>query len=138
MAFPCWDEPALKSTFDISIKHFSNYTALSNMPVKAIYFDFVEEKVWTIFQTTPTMSTYLVCFTVSNFVNITKPGTNLTIWSRKSVVESMTLGLEIISRALPVLEEYTDVKYELPKIDIIAIPNYIHGAMENWGLIVFR
>ncbi|XP_051168547.1 aminopeptidase Q-like [Leptopilina boulardi] len=142
MAFPCWDEPALKSTFEISIKHFSNYTALSNMPMETIISDDDDddnnEKIWTIFQITPLMSTYLVCFTVTNFVNISHVEGNLTIWSRKDIIDTMNLGLEIASRALTVLEEYTGIPYELPKMDIIAIPNYIHGAMENWGLIVFK
>ncbi|XP_043485221.1 aminopeptidase N-like [Leptopilina heterotoma] len=138
MAFPCWDEPALKASFDISIKHFSNYTALSNMPIKTMISNTTDDKIWTVFKQTPLMSTYLVSFAVVDFSSITKTGGNITIWSRASNIDSMNLGLNVASQALTILEEFTDMRYQLPKMDILAVPNYPHGAMENWGLIVIN
>ncbi|XP_043485218.1 aminopeptidase N-like [Leptopilina heterotoma] len=136
--FPCWDEPALKATFDISIKHFSNYTALSNMPIKKTIFHLNNEKIWTIFQTTPLISTYLVCFTLSDFVNLTNTQSNITIWSQKNNYASMILGLDVTTRALNILETYTDVPYALPKLEIFTVPNALLGGMENWGLIILK
>lgn len=138
MAFPCWDEPALKASFGISIKHFPNYTALSNMPIKTTISNTTDEKIWTIFENTPLMSTYLVSFAVADFVNITKTRDNITIWSRAKNIDSMNLGLNVASQTLTTLEEYTDMRYQLPKMDILAVPNYPFGAMENWGLIVIK
>ncbi|XP_033224230.1 aminopeptidase Q-like [Belonocnema kinseyi] len=138
-AFPCWDEPALKATFEISIKHFPNYTALSNMPVdKKLIGTESDGKLWTKFKTTPLMSTYLVCFTVSDFQNITNLEGNFSLWARKNVLNSMKFAYDVALKAFPVLEDYTNIPYILPKMDIIAIPGHDNGAMENWGLIVAK
>ena len=136
-AFPCWDEPALKATFDISIKHFPNYTALSNMPVEEIINETeIDGKIWTDFETTPLMSTYLVAFTVSDFGRLSNHEGNFSIWSRKNALDSVKFGYEIGLEAISILEEFTNVPYQMPKLDIVAIPYSANVAMENWGLIV--
>ena len=135
--FPCWDEPALKATFDISIKHFPNYTALSNMPVEKIINELeIDGKIWTDFKTTPPMSTFIVCFVISDFKSITNRHANFSVWSRKNALDSTEAVYNFGLQAFHTLEKYTNISYELPKMDIISIPGYVTGAMENWGLIV--
>lgn len=63
---PCWDEPRLRATFQISIKHHKNHTALSNMPILMQEQLDESDLVWTIFNVTPVMPTYHVAFMVSN------------------------------------------------------------------------
>lgn len=109
------------------------------MPIETTMPNFDDqEKIITIFQKTPPMSTYLVAFAISNFVNISNLDRNFSIWSRENAIDHMSLGLDVGLRALATLEEFTGISYQLPKMDIISIPNYIDGAMENWGLIVFK
>ena len=98
----------------------------------------IDGKIWTKFKTTPLMSTYLVCFTISDFENITNPEGNISIWARKNVLDSMKVAYDVTLKAFPVLEEYTNIPYILPKMDIIAIPGLYNGAMENWGLILAK
>lgn len=136
MAFPCWDEPAIKATFDISIKHFPNYTALSNMPVKETIDEReIDGKVWSIFQRTPQISTYLVSFSISQFQNVSNSNGNFSLWSDEKNLKYLNLAYDIGIRTFPVLEEYTGIEYSLPKMDIFGVPGLSFGAMENWGLI---
>lgn len=135
-AFPCWDEPALKATFDISVKHFPNYTVLSNMPMEKIRED-NDGKIWTDFKTTPVMSTYLVTFLISNLKNHTNAEGNFSIWSAGNPVDTMSNVLETGQKAIKFLEKYTGISYSLPKQDHAMIPR-VSTAIENWGLITYK
>ncbi|XP_033230980.1 aminopeptidase N-like isoform X2 [Belonocnema kinseyi] len=138
-AFPCWDEPALKATFDISIKHFPNYTALSNMPIEKIINDTeIDGKLWTNFKSTRKMSTYLICFVISDFKNISNNYGNFSVWSRKNALNSVRYMFDVGTKVLRSLEEYTNISYAFPKLDNIVIPHSPSSATENWGLITYR
>nr|XP_034174631.1 aminopeptidase N-like isoform X2 [Osmia lignaria] len=137
-AFPCWDEPALKATFNISIKHYDNYTALSNMPVREITnVDEADDKRWTHFEKTPVMSTYLVAYVVADFEKISNADGSINIWSRKDLVPHLKYALEIAQKATRVLEQYTNSTVRVPKMDHVALPQHGSEAMENWGLITY-
>lgn len=82
------------------------------------------------------MSTYLVAFVVSDFAN--KSDGNFTVWARKDAIESANYALHVGPKILKHLEEFFQIKYPLPKVDMIALPDFNAGAMENWGLITFR
>ncbi|KAI4503437.1 hypothetical protein M0802_001659 [Mischocyttarus mexicanus] len=137
-AFPCWDEPSLKATFNVSIKHQTNYTALSNMPAyEQSTIDENDGKIWTYFQTTPIMSTYILAFVVSDFVNISNADGTINVWARNNIQPLVTFGYEVALKTSVILEKYTNSTLPIPKMDHVIIPDYRHGAMENWGLITY-
>lgn len=137
-AFPCWDEPALKATFNISIKHYQNYTALSNMPIQEQSKDDNEsDMIWTHFETTPIMSTYLVAFVVANnYVRVSNKDGTISMWCRPELAPYSIYALEIAELAKQLLTEYTNFTNKVPKVDHVAVPELVANAMENWGLII--
>ncbi|KAJ8928334.1 hypothetical protein NQ314_019110 [Rhamnusium bicolor] len=141
--FPCFDEPKFKAPFEISVARRTNMTALSNMPLKQTEpMNDTIGWVWDHFQSTPPMSTYIVAFTISDFesisANSTSAGPIVKIWAPKDDLSQAYYALNITHELLPFLEDYFGMKYPLPKLDMLAIPNFGKGAMENWGLISFR
>ncbi|CAG9794995.1 unnamed protein product [Diatraea saccharalis] len=136
-AFPCWDEPALKAKFTISIARPSNMSSVSNMNVisKEKHPTLPNYK-WDHYAESLPMSTYLVAFAVTDFGSISDQ--NFTVWARKEALSSAKYALNIGPKILKFLEEYYKIKFPLPKIDMIALPDFKAGAMENWGLLTFR
>ncbi|KAJ3113183.1 Aminopeptidase 2 mitochondrial [Phlyctochytrium bullatum] len=149
-AFPSFDEPALKAVFDVTLVVPQELTALSNM--NAIGEEIVEEdgkKLKAVsFATTPIMSTYLVAFAVGDIEFIETVATPkapadakpviVRVYTLKGEVEQGRFGLEVAARTLEYFSEYFNEAYPLPKLDLIAIPDFAAGAMENWGLITYR
>ncbi|MBA4718613.1 MAG: M1 family metallopeptidase [Nitrosopumilus sp.] len=137
-AFPCWDEPQTKATFEISIIAENKYTAISNMPIKS------KKKIGsnTIykFYKTPTVSTYLIYLGVGEFEYLTgKTGKiQIRVITTKGNKSKGKFSLELGKKLLTSYEKYFGIKYPLPKLDLIAIPDFAAGAMENWGAITFR
>lgn len=135
-AFPCWDEPALKATFAIAIRHHQNYTAVSNMPIR----DKLDDgygMMWTIFDTTPIMSTYLVAFAVTDYVRIPNADETLNMWCRSALAPHSKFAQVVAQKARDILTEYTNSTDKVPKMDHLAVPEFTAGAMENWGLIIY-
>jgi tricorn protease interacting factor F2/3 len=137
-AFPCWDEPEAKATFDVSLLVNKNHTAISNMPV--ISKRNIGKKTLYHFDTTPIMSTYLLYLAVGEFESIsTKSGkTLIRVITTKGKISQGRLSLEFTKQFLSYFEKYFKIAYPLPKLDMIAIPDFASGAMENWGAITFR
>jgi len=137
-AFPCFDHPSKKATFDIEMVIEEGLTAISNGPIVK------EERLGdgrrqVTFQQTPKMSTYLVFLGVGEFEFIEEVRKVLV---RVATMPGMTrharFALEFGRKALEFCEDYYDLRYPLPKLDLIAIPDFAAGAMENWGAITFR
>lgn len=82
------------------------------------------------------MSTYLVAFAVTDFANMTDK--DFSVWARKEALSTAKYALHIGPKILKFLEDYYKIKFPLPKIDMIALPDFKAGAMENWGLLTFR
>lgn len=108
----------------------------NNILVFIIYSEGLEDYVWDHFQESVPMSTYLVAFVISDFEHITD-GT-FSIWSRKSAISQTKFALEVGPKVLKHYEEFFQIEFPLPKIDMVALPDFSAGAMENWGLITYR
>ena len=138
-AFPCWDEPAQKAVFDVTLVFADGYEAVSNTPI-------VEEKSPTPgkksvrFGETPVMSTYLLVFVVGDLVSMEADadGTKVGVWTTRGKENQAGFALDTSVKLLGYFNEYFGIPYPLPKLDHIAIPDFAAGAMENWGCVTYR
>ncbi|XP_071098276.1 aminopeptidase N-like [Haliotis cracherodii] len=139
-AFPCFDEPELKAHFNITLVRKTELNSMSNM--KIVRTDDRETGfVADVYETTPLMSTYLVAFIVSDFQFIsgrTRRGLEYRVWAQKESMNDLDYSLDIGMRTITFYEDYFNITYPLPKQDMVAIPDFAAGAMENWGLITYR
>lgn len=141
-AFPCWDEPALKATFDITLVVPKDRVALSNMNVIEES-SVAEDASLTMvkYAQTPIMSTYLLAFVVGEFDFVEgkdSDGVNIKVYTPKGKSIQGQFALEVAQKTLPFYKNYFKIRYPLPKMDLIAIPDFAAGAMENWGLVTYR
>uniref|UniRef100_A0A3Q2YZV4 Aminopeptidase n=1 Tax=Hippocampus comes TaxID=109280 RepID=A0A3Q2YZV4_HIPCM len=143
-AFPCFDEPAMKAVFHITLIHDHGTVALSNGEEKETRIVSIGDQtlLQTDFEPTEKMSTYLLAFIVSDFgyINNTIDNVMIRIFARKSAIEAGqgVYALSITGPILKFFEKYYNSTYPLPKSDQIALPDFNAGAMENWGLITYR
>jgi aminopeptidase N len=94
--------------------------------------------VATSFYTTPPMSTYLLAFLVSDFSRIYNKNMNFSVFARPNAIRYGNLSLNVGEKILNALEEFTGIPFKLNKMDQAAIPDFAAGAMENWGLVLYR
>lgn len=140
MAFPCFDEPSFKANFSVRIRRSPEFISLSNMPVvKTVEVDdgLLEDR----FAKTVTMSTYLVAFVICDFKSVTartSSGVQVSVYAAPEKGLQSHYALEVAVKMLDFYEEYFNIRYPLPKQDLIAIPDFQVGAMENWGLTTYR
>jgi tricorn protease interacting factor F2/3 len=137
-AFPCWDEPAAKATFDVTLVTDKNHTAISNTNITSK--KKIGKKIQYKFARTPIMSTYLLYMGVGEFESISSRigKTTIRVVTTKGNSSKGRFSLDICKKLLKAYESYFGVRYPLPKLDLIAIPDFASGAMENWGAITFR
>ncbi|TRY66396.1 hypothetical protein DNTS_003361 [Danionella cerebrum] len=140
--FPCFDEPALKAVFNITIIHRPGTEALSNqVGVPDIIKIDGEDWIKTTFDPTLIMSTYLLAFTVSDFAAKSTPsGFRIQVHARREAIDAghADYALDITGKILNHYENLFGLKYPLKKLDQIAVPDFGVGAMENWGLISYQ
>ena len=128
----------------VSLGRKRDMTSISNMPIEREGVAMAEDDdyVWDMYQESVRMSTYLVAFVVSKFdyVEETLSSNNVRfrIWSTPNTLDQTQYAKQIGPKILEFFETYFNVKFPLPKQDMIAIPDFGAGAMENWGLITYR
>ncbi|XP_058812563.1 aminopeptidase N-like [Topomyia yanbarensis] len=130
-ALPCFDEPALKATVDLTIIHHRLYTAVSNMHGVRTGSD---DYVVTTFDRTPVMSIYLLAFLVSDFEY--RQNSTQRVFARPNAFEETEFALLAGTKTLSAMDDYIGIPYSkyMPKLDQVAIQGFDAGAMENWGL----
>lgn len=139
-AFPCWDDPAVKATYQVTLEvpedlaAFANTRELSSTPLGDGYREVV-------FAESMVMSTYLVAFVVGAFEAspaTSVAGTTLRVIYPIGNGHLIAWATEAATHALEFFRGYFDIDYPGDKVDLIAIPDFAAGAMENLGLITFR
>ena len=139
-AFPCWDEPEFKAVFAIRLIVDTDMTAISN-GAAIEETDLGNGKRQVTFADTIRMSTYLVAFIVGPF-ELTEPvdvdGVPLRVAAVPGKGHLTGWALEIGAHSLRFFTEYFGLPYPGDKLDLIAIPDFAFGAMENLGAVTFR
>ncbi len=138
-AFPSWDEPDFKAVFSVTLVVASNHVAVSNTRILSESSE-GGKKVVRFADTIP-MSTYLVAFVVGE-LEATEPmfvgDTALRIWSVRGKRRLTGFGQRIAAASMRFFEDYYGIPYPGDKLDLLAIPDFASGAMENLGAITFR
>lgn len=139
-AFPSFDEPAFKAAFDISLVIDRDDTAISNNPIESDTAGPGEGKHTLKFLTTPKMSTYLVAFLVGDFQCTAgeQDGVGIRVCATPDKVGMTSYGVDAAKYFLHYYNGYFGIPYPLKKLDLIALPDFEAGAMENFGAITYR
>ncbi|KAJ5895099.1 hypothetical protein N7495_006790 [Penicillium taxi] len=140
-AFPCFDEPALKAKFTVTLVADKSMTCLSNMDVASETDVQGGAKKAVKFNTSPLMSTYLIAFIVGHLNHIETKNFRVPIRvyaTPDQDIEHGRFSLELAAKTLAFYEKAFDSDFPLPKMDMVAVPDFSAGAMENWGLITYR
>ena len=136
--FPCWDEPAFRATFALSVTVSAQWATVSNMPVAKR----VEQGplATTSFARSPKMPSYLIEFTGGELAQIGArvADTGLGVWAVRGREGDGATALADARQILADYNDYFGYRYPLPKLDAIAVPGGFSGAMENWGAITYN
>ncbi|CCE64350.1 hypothetical protein TPHA_0H01440 [Tetrapisispora phaffii CBS 4417] len=158
-AFPCMDEPNLKSHFKVNITCDKSLTVLSNMPEESV--ETIKNLSTTTFYTSPLMSTYLVAWAIGHYDYIedstekkiyptldgydirdgssgTKGSLPIRLFTAKGKSHQGRFAMNVTRRVVDLFSELFEIPYPLPKLDIVCVESYSHNAMENFSLITFR
>ena len=140
-AFPCWDEPAFKAVFQPTLVVDQGLTAISNTRIVGETPVLGTAKKEVVFADSIRMSTYLVAFIVGEFEStdpVTLGHAPLRVWAVPGKKHLAKYAEQIGSFSLTHFAEYYGIPYPGDKLDLIAIPDFASGAMENLGAITFR
>jgi aminopeptidase N/puromycin-sensitive aminopeptidase len=142
-AFPSFDEPAFKATFDIALTVdagdmvISNSSVLSDTPAPPVG---GVSRHTVVFATTPKISSYLVAFLVGDFecVSGASDGTSIRVCAMPGRAKMGRFALSTAQYVLSYYNQYFGIRYPLAKLDMIALPDFGPGGMENFGAITYR
>lgn len=110
------------------------------MPVREEQFgDANSTSMWSHFETTPLMSTHRVGIVVIDVHRSTDdPHRTINVWCRQSMKLEMMFVQNVVDKIADQLTRYTNMSLKLPKLDIIAVPNYIIASSSTWGILLFK
>jgi puromycin-sensitive aminopeptidase len=137
---PCFDEPAHKAVFNVHLVVPTNKEAISNTLPIAVNEHEAGYKIVS-FAPTPKMSTYLLAFVIGDLEYIeakTKRGVKVRVFTVPGKKEQGRFALDVAVKCIDFYESYFAIPYPLPVLDMIAIPDFESGAMENWGAVTYR
>ncbi len=137
--FPCFDEPDKKARFEISVTTPQRNSVISNAPVRRTEKHGRSKTVH--FAETPRLSTYLIALIVGEMEasRVRRSGTTpIRVWSVPGRQELKGFALQAAAESLVRLEKYFGLPYPYEKLDLIAVPDFEFGAMENAGAVTFR
>jgi aminopeptidase N len=136
---PCWDDPAAKASFQLSVVSPTSQMAVSNTPVASVQ-PLAGGMQRTVFQPTPKMSSYLMFLAVGDFERISRKvdGVDVGVVSPRGETAKAAYALDQASAILSYYDDYFGIPYPLPKLDLVAAPGSGgFSAMENWGAIMY-
>lgn len=138
--FPCFDEPQFKATFDLKIVRPKNFSVSFSNTKLSSSFDIGAHEVFEEFKTTPRMSTYLLGFVISDFRIRENAAKTFSVIARSEAYTQTEYAQNIGPRILAKLEDYFVYKYtnNMEKMEMVALPDFNFGAMENWGLLTYK
>jgi aminopeptidase N len=135
--FPCWDEPAFRSTFQLTVKVPASWATVGNMPLATR--KVTGDVAIVTFKRTPKMPTYLMEFTGGDLASVSAKadGYDFNVWTVRGREQDGKTALTDAQTILADYNNYFGYRFPLPKLDSIAIPGGFSGAMENWGAITY-
>jgi len=139
-AFPCFDEPAFKATFAVTLVIDRGDTAISNGKVVSDTPGPTPTRHTVVFSPSPKMSSYLVAMAVGNFQCLTgaSDGIPVRVCTTPDKTALGHIALDSAERILAFYNRYYAIKYPFGKLDILAVPDFAAGAMENTAAIFYR
>ena len=139
-AYPSFDEPAYKATFDLTVTADKDLSVISNSRMLTDTPDASGAKHTVHFATTPKMSPYLLAVAVGHFefVEGSADGIPIRVWTTPGKKQLAAFALETAEHVLQYYNHYFAIKYPYSKLDLIALPDFSAGAMENTACITFR
>ncbi|KAM0209035.1 hypothetical protein ACHAPA_010733 [Fusarium lateritium] len=137
--FPCFDEPSFRAVFVISVVVDQSFTTVSNMPVERSE-DISPSKKLVTFQKSVPMSTYHVGLVAGPLAEVKAVNSRIpiSVFTTLGSDANASFAVELAAKGLQFFEDCFDLPYPLPKLDLIGVPEFSTGAMENWGAIIFR
>ncbi|XP_060657359.1 glutamyl aminopeptidase [Drosophila nasuta] len=145
LAFPCFDEPHLKATFNITLGYHKSYIGQSNTPIiKCEKHETLDDYIWCQHEPLFRTSTYLVAYAVHNLTSSDKQTSDtdnnvtFTSWLQPEVVKDGHFLANFAPKVIVFLENLFKFSFPLRKVDQLAVPTHKFSAMENWGLVTFK
>ncbi|GAB3032737.1 M1 family aminopeptidase [Spirosoma pulveris] len=140
--FPCFDQPDLKATFQVSLTVPAGWEAMTNSPVE--HLTTAGDRKTVRFRTSNLIPTYLFSFVAGKFTPVTRTikGRPMTLLHRETDSTKLRLSTDLLfslhADALTFLEDFTQIRYPFQKFDFVAVPDFQYGGMEHVGAIDYR